>query len=143
MERFGKDGRLIIPLINRQKSLKETSEDKVRYVATEAYCPNGCSIIDKTHPINGYPGLRIRFRRPDMEGEFVISAIEGDFDKIILSGELEDGTPVAIEPIHPCGTCAPCVEGDYQVCHRGNEMIYGIGRDGVMSRPPSERWVEP
>jgi hypothetical protein len=26
-----------------------------------------------------------------MEGEMVLSAIEGDFDKIILSGELEDG----------------------------------------------------
>jgi hypothetical protein len=26
-----------------------------------------------------------------MEGEFVISAIEGDFDKIMLSGELQDG----------------------------------------------------
>jgi hypothetical protein len=26
-----------------------------------------------------------------MEGEFVLSAIQGDLDKIILSGELEDG----------------------------------------------------
>jgi hypothetical protein len=26
-----------------------------------------------------------------MEGEFVISAIEGDFDKLVLSGELKTG----------------------------------------------------
>jgi hypothetical protein len=26
-----------------------------------------------------------------MEGEFIISAIEGDFDKVILSGELKEG----------------------------------------------------
>ena len=91
MERFSKDGRLIIPLGQRKKSTRKADEEKVRYVVTEAYCPNGCSIIDTEHRINGVPGLRIEFKRPDMEGEFVLSAIEGDFDKIVLSGELEDG----------------------------------------------------
>jgi len=91
MERFSKDGRLIIPLLQRRKCIKETDEEKVRYVVTEAYCPNGCNIIDNEHKINGVAGLRIKFKRPDMEGEFVLSAIEGDFDKIILSGKLEDG----------------------------------------------------
>ena len=71
-------------------------------------CGSDLTILDSGFPIAGIPGHEI-------------------------SGELEDGTPVAIEPIHPCGTCAPCVEGDYQVCHRGNEMIYGIGRDGGMA----------
>lgn len=91
MERFSKDGKLIIPLGERKKGTKETDEEKVRYVVTEAYCPNGCSIIDEEHKINGVPGLLIKFKRPGMEGEFVLSAIEGDFDKIMLSGELEDG----------------------------------------------------
>jgi len=91
MERFSKDGRLIIPLVQRRKYTKETDEDKVRYVVTEAYCPNGCNIIDNEHKINGVAGLRIKFKRPGMEGEFVLSAIEGDFDKIILSGTLKDG----------------------------------------------------
>jgi hypothetical protein len=91
MERFSKDGRLIIPLWQRKKGTKETEEEKVRYVVTEAYCPNGCTIIDKEHKINGVAGLLMKFKRPDMEGEFVLSAIEGDFDKIILSGELKDG----------------------------------------------------
>ena len=91
MERFSKDGRLIIPLMKRKYGTKKTDEEKVRYVVTQAYCPNGCEIIDKTHTINGVPGLRIKFDRPGMEGEFVLSAIEGDFDKIVLSGELEEG----------------------------------------------------
>ena len=91
MERFSKDGKLIIPLGQRKKGTKEQEEEKVRYVVTEAYCPNGCNIIDKEHEINGVAGLRIKFKRPGMEGELVLSAIEGDFDKVILSGELEDG----------------------------------------------------
>ena len=91
MEQFSKDGKLIIPLVKRKKNTRETNEKKVRYVVTKAFCPNGCNIIDKEHPINGAPGLRLRFKRPGMEGEFILSAIEGDFDKIVLSGELVDG----------------------------------------------------
>jgi threonine dehydrogenase-like Zn-dependent dehydrogenase len=36
-----------------------------------------------------------------------------------LSGVLEDGTGVAIEPMAPCGACPECVAGVYHVC-RGN-----------------------
>ena len=91
MKRFDKDGRLIIPLMKRKKGTKKTDEEKVRYVISEAYCPNGCNIIDPEHKINDMPGLRIKFERPGMKGEFVLSAIENDFGKIMLSGELEDG----------------------------------------------------
>lgn len=91
MERFSKDGRLIIPLSNRKKDKLKDKEGKIRYVIKKAYCPNGCSIIDENYNINGSPGLRIKFKRPGEEGEFILSAIEGDFDKIILSGELKDG----------------------------------------------------
>lgn len=91
MKRFSKDGRLIIPLNKRERNKSKNDEDDIRYVVNEAYCPNGCNIIDKKYNINGFPGLRIKFKRPGEEGEFIISAIEGDFDKIILSGELKDG----------------------------------------------------
>lgn len=91
MEQFGKDGKLIIPLVQRKNGTPKTAEEKIRYVVTEAYCPKGCSIIDQEHKINGIAGLRMKFKRQGMEGEFVLSAIEGDFDKIILSGELKDG----------------------------------------------------
>lgn len=88
---FSKDGRLIIPITDRKKNGNIRNEDKVRYIIDHAYCPNGCDLISPEHIINGYPGLRLKFQRPGMEGEFVISAIEGDFDKIILSGKLEEG----------------------------------------------------
>jgi hypothetical protein len=91
VERFSKDGRLIIPLGQRKKGPKAADEARARYVVTEAYCPNGCNIIDTGNEINGAPGLRFKYKRPGMEGEFVLSAFQGDFDKIILSGELEKG----------------------------------------------------
>ena len=91
MERFSKNGKMIIPLGQRKKGTKKTEEEKVSYVVTEAYCPNGCNIIDGEHKINDAPGLRIKFKRPGMEGELVLSAFGGDLGKIILSGELEDG----------------------------------------------------
>jgi hypothetical protein len=91
MDRFGKDGKLIIPLVQRKKGAKQMDEQEVRYALTEAYCPNGCNVLDEEHKINGYPGLRLRFKRPGMEGELVLSAIQGDFDKIILSGKLKEG----------------------------------------------------
>ncbi len=89
MDRFDSSGRLIIPI---GKPLNGSHKsDEVRYVITEAYCPNGCNIIDNDHPINGYPGLRMKFSRPGMEGELVLSAVENDFTKIILCGELAEG----------------------------------------------------
>ena len=91
MQQFDKDGRLIIPLVKRKKDALKKDEEKVRYVVTEAYCPNGCNIIDQEHKIQNVPGIRIKFKRPGMEGEFVISAVEGDFDKIMISGQLQDG----------------------------------------------------
>ncbi|MFC1589885.1 hypothetical protein ACFL42_00170 [Candidatus Omnitrophota bacterium] len=91
MERFTKDGRWIIPLSDKKVKKDKGEEKNVRYLVSEAYCPNGCSIIDEEHKINGAPGLKIKCGRPGVEGAFVISAIEGDFDKIILSGELADG----------------------------------------------------
>jgi len=91
MDRFTKDGKLIIPLGPRTRHTDEAAQKVVRYVAKEAYCPAGCSIIDKEHELNGAPGLRMKFSRPGMEGELVLSAVQGDFTKVILSGELEDG----------------------------------------------------
>jgi len=87
MDTFSKGGRLIIPISKRVQK----GEEKVRYVITEAYCPKSCNIMDEEYKINGYPGLRMKFKRPGMEGEFIISPIEGDFSKIMISGELKDG----------------------------------------------------
>ena len=71
-------------------------------------CGSDVTILDSGFPIAGTPGHEI-------------------------SGLLEDGTPVAIEPIAPCGECRYCRTGDTQVCTRGNDMVYGVGRDGGMA----------
>jgi threonine dehydrogenase-like Zn-dependent dehydrogenase len=55
-----------------------------------------------------------------------------------VAGVTDDGTPVAIEPLAPCGTCGPCLDGDYNLCRAGGAMLFGIGRDGGMA---DEMWV--
>lgn len=50
-----------------------------------------------------------------------------------MAGTLHDGTPVAIEPIAPCGDCPPCTRGDYHLCHLGASVVMGVGRDGGMA----------
>lgn len=122
MARFGKDGRLIIPLNEREQRLRNRKqiENKVRYEVTEAYCPNGCNIIDKENLINGFPGLRLKYKREGVEGEFVISAIEGDFDKIILKGELINGVKDELY----CPHCGVMFEKLVNCnCSQGAEMV--------------------
>jgi len=55
-----------------------------------------------------------------------------------VAGITDDGTAVAIEPLAPCGTCGPCVDGDYNLCRSSGAMLFGIGRDGGMA---DEIWV--
>ena len=55
-----------------------------------------------------------------------------------VAGITDDGTPVAIEPLAPCGVCGPCTDGDYNLCRTGGAMLFGIGRDGGMA---DEMWV--
>jgi threonine dehydrogenase-like Zn-dependent dehydrogenase len=58
-----------------------------------------------------------------------------------MAGRLADGTPVAVEPLAPCGTCEECRLGSYNHCRLGAAMLLGIGRDGGMADqvlvPPS------
>ena len=48
-----------------------------------------------------------------------------------IAGVLDDGTPVAVEPLIPCGECEYCGGGDYNLCQRG--ILLGIGRNGGMA----------
>lgn len=50
-----------------------------------------------------------------------------------FAGWLDDGRPVAIEPIHGCGTCELCLAGDYNRCPATLGDIAGISRDGGMA----------
>jgi len=49
------------------------------------------------------------------------------------AGVLDDGTPVAVEPMAPCNECAYCRSGDYNLCRGAAATTLGIGRDGCMA----------
>jgi threonine dehydrogenase-like Zn-dependent dehydrogenase len=50
-----------------------------------------------------------------------------------IAGITDDGTPVAIEPLVPCGACAQCEVGDTQWCDENFMRIAGVGFDGGMA----------
>jgi threonine dehydrogenase-like Zn-dependent dehydrogenase len=50
-----------------------------------------------------------------------------------FAGLLEDGRPVAVEPIARCGTCRQCLDGDYNRCAAGPATVLGVGQDGGMA----------
>lgn len=52
-------------------------------------------------------------RRPTVLGHEPAGHTVGD------TGGLPDGTPVAVEPAHPCGRCALCRAGRYNLCPKG------------------------
>ena len=50
-----------------------------------------------------------------------------------IAGVTEDGTPVAIEPLSPCGHCGACRRGDEHLCVDSSAMLFGVGLDGGMA----------
>jgi len=50
-----------------------------------------------------------------------------------FAGLLDDGTPIGVEPLAPCGRCAACARNDYHFCERGHAMVLGVGRSGGMA----------
>jgi threonine dehydrogenase-like Zn-dependent dehydrogenase len=50
-----------------------------------------------------------------------------------IAGVLDDGTPVAIWPLTPCGRCTRCRAGEPQQCSTAQWDLYGFGRDGGMA----------
>jgi threonine dehydrogenase-like Zn-dependent dehydrogenase len=57
-----------------------------------------------------------------------------------FGGRLDDGTPVAVLPVVPCGRCDRCLAGDGQQCASALGAMYGITRDGGLA---DEVWVDP
>ncbi|MEQ8839904.1 MAG: alcohol dehydrogenase catalytic domain-containing protein [Acidimicrobiales bacterium] len=50
-----------------------------------------------------------------------------------ISGHLDDGRAVALEPFRSCGHCRPCADGDRHSCAEGAEVM-GIMADGGMTQ---------
>lgn len=92
-------------------------------------------VVDVPRPSG--PGIRVKITSVGICGSdlamldsgFDIAGIPGHE----MAGVLSDGTPVAIEPVTPCGVCEFCLVGEYQVCRSGVERIFGVGRNGGMA----------
>ncbi len=82
-------------------------------------------------------GVRVRVRAAGICGSDLHMLAGGFLRDVVLGHEIagltDDGTPVAVEPLSPCGACAACVRGDYNLCGRGPRIIYGVGQDGGMA----------
>src|SRR5262245_39135928 len=82
-------------------------------------------------------GVKVRIRSAGICGSDLHMLEHGYHPAVTLghelAGELADGTPVAIEPLVPCGTCELCTAGDYNLCRSEPTMIVGIMRDGGMA----------
>ena len=82
-------------------------------------------------------GVRVRVRSIGicgsdlhmLEMKFPIKCIAGHE----AAGVLDDGTPVAVEPMAPCNECAYCRSGDYNLCRGVAATTLGIGRNGCMA----------
>ena len=95
-------------------------------------------------PVPQGPGVRVRIGSAGICGSdlhilasYPIRATLGHE----FAGWLDDGTPVAVEPLDPCWECSACHNGDYHRCVRGVAAIVGVGLDGGMAEqclvPPS------
>lgn len=82
-------------------------------------------------------GVRVRVRSIGicgselhmLEKRFPIASVPGHE----FAGELEDGTPVGVEPLVPCEECEQCSTGDYNMCVLGPAIVLGVGREGGMA----------
>lgn len=81
-------------------------------------------------------GVRVRVRAAGICGSD-LHMMEINFPlKYIMgheaAGLLDDGTPVAVEPVSPCGECELCRRGDYNLCRDATASLLGVGCDGCM-----------
>lgn len=86
-------------------------------------------------PVPEGPGQRVRIASAGICGSD-LHLLKWDLPVVLgheLSGTLPDGTPVAIEPISPCGACEACAAGQYNHCPAALAAIVGVGRDGGMA----------
>jgi threonine dehydrogenase-like Zn-dependent dehydrogenase len=99
---------------------------------------NGVEVVEVPTPSGeGHrDGVRVRPKATGICGSDIKLVALGPLPHILgheIAGLLDDGTPVAIEPVAGCGDCARCRAGQVQQCRAFARTIYGIGRDGGMA----------
>lgn len=95
----------------------------------------GVEVVEVAAPSR--EGVRVRIRSAGICGSDLHMVAGGAvLPKTLgheMAGTTADGTPVAIEPLEPCGTCERCREGAYNLCDLGPASIFGVAQDGGMA----------
>jgi 2-desacetyl-2-hydroxyethyl bacteriochlorophyllide A dehydrogenase len=86
-------------------------------------------------PPTAGPGVRVRVKAAGVCGSdlHLLGQVQGITLGHEIAGVTDDGTPVAVEPMSPCGVCGPCRAGDCNLCVEGVRMFHGVGLDGGMA----------
>ncbi|HEY7136719.1 MAG TPA: alcohol dehydrogenase catalytic domain-containing protein [Acidimicrobiia bacterium] len=95
---------------------------------------DGIAVVDVADPDR--PGMRVRVRGAGICGSDLAMIRMGPIAVTLgheIAGVLDDGTPVAIDPSEPCGTCDQCRAGRRHLCRTGAERTIGVGVDGGMA----------
>lgn len=102
----------------------------------------GIEVVDVAPPEGD--GARVRIRASGICGSDLMMIGMGPIPVTLgheSSGELPDGTPVAIDPSQPCGTCDQCSSGRSHLCRTSAQRTLGVSIDGGMADevlvPPS------
>ena len=109
MERFDKNGMMIIPHINPPQA----EAGKRQLVVKECYCPNGHSLIDRHTGFNGHPGIMLEVKTKDKNCKIALSPIHGEKARICLDILLESGEELELHcpechvalPVHSTCDC--------------------------------------
>jgi threonine dehydrogenase-like Zn-dependent dehydrogenase len=94
----------------------------------------GIRVLDVPAPDG--PGARVRVRAAGICGsdlEMVRTGLAAGTLGHEFAGVLDDGTEVAVHPFVPCGTCAQCLLGRFQLCREATASMFGVFVDGGMA----------
>jgi len=99
---------------------------------------SGLALVDVPPRAPGAGEVRVRVRSAGICGSDLHAVLHPAMPLLHtlgheVAGVLDDGTPVAIWPLTPCGRCDRCAAGEPQQCRGAQWEIYGYGRDGGMA----------
>jgi threonine dehydrogenase-like Zn-dependent dehydrogenase len=97
---------------------------------------NGIEVVDVERPRGDDGRVRVQVRSAGICGSDLHMLTWGPLRVTLgheISGHLDDGTPVAIWPLPPCGECDRCLAGEVSQCRAVISRLYGLARDGGMA----------
>jgi threonine dehydrogenase-like Zn-dependent dehydrogenase len=95
---------------------------------------DGVAVVDVERPDDAGDDVRVRMASSGICGSDLHLVGWGALPQTLgheIAGWLDDGTPVAVEPVRRCGTCDRCLAGDTHLCHTA--LTVGISVDGGMA----------